>query len=126
MTETHLPWRILGRAWRPYALAVSLSVAVIAAAVFTRSAVGVYLDQWPGQVIGVMGVATVVLLWWGWWARSDFAMRLGLLWSTGVWTGVGTTLAYEGGAPVSTALAWCWVVASGGAWLLEAADRRGR
>lgn len=126
MTETHLPWRIFGRVWRPYALAVSFSVATIAIAVLTRSAVGVYLDQWPGQIVGVMAVVTVGMLWWGWWARSDRWMAHGLLWSAGVWAGVGTILAWEGSAPVSTALAWCWVLASGGAWLLEVADTRGR
>ena len=126
MTDTNLPWRIFGRLWRPYVLAVSLSVATITISVATGSAVGVYLDQWPGHVIGAMGAVTVVMLWWGFWARSDQWMARGLLWSAGVWAGVGTILAWEGGAPVSTALAWCWVIASGGAWLLEVADTRGR
>lgn len=126
MTGTELRRRIAGRAVRPYALAVSLATLVIAAATVTNVAVGKLLDGLPGNLIAAMAVATVAALWWGWWARSDRWMTHGLLWSAGVWAAVGTVLTWEGGAWVSAALAWCWVIASAGAWLLEADDGRGR
>lgn len=126
MSSTQLRRFILGRAVRPYAFAVSMATAVVSWAVLTDQAVGRRLDEWPGHLIGVMGIITVVLLWYGWWARSDVWMTRGLLWSTGVWAGVGTVLSIEGGAVVSGLLAWCWVVASAGAWLLEVDEFRRR
>ena len=47
-----LPWRFLGRAVRPYALAVSLACAVIFVSMLTESGVGNNLDG-IGLVIGV-------------------------------------------------------------------------
>lgn len=126
MTDTQLRRRIAGRAIRPYALAVSLATAVIAVAVLADQAVGRLLDDRPGTIVGLMAIATVVMLWWGWWTRSDRWMARGLLWSSGVWAGVATVLTVEGGAWVSACLAACWCLASGGAWLLEHEDVRGR
>lgn len=120
---TALARRLAGRAVRPYALAVSLATAVIAYAVATDVAVGVLLDRWPGHIIGVMAAATVVMLWGGWWGRSEAWLRRGLFWSAGVWAGVAMVLTIDGAAPVSAALAWCWMIASGGAWLLERSAR---
>lgn len=126
MTTTQFRRTLLNRAVRPYAFAVSLATAVVSYGILTDQAVGRQLDEWPGHLIGVMGLVTVVMLWYGWWARSDTWMTRGLLWSTGVWAGVGTVLSIEGGAWVSGLLAWCWVIASGGAWLLEVDDARRR
>lgn len=125
MTDTQLRRGLAGRTVRPYAFAVSLATLVIAYATVANVAVGDLLDGPPGDIIGAAAIATVAALWWGWWARSDRWMIRGLLWSTGVWTGVGVVLSAEGGAWVSALLAWCWVIASGGAWLLEKDDMRG-
>ena len=119
MTGGELGRRVVGRRVQPYAFAVSLATAVVSAAVLVDAAVGLLLDTWPGELLGVLGVGTVVCLWWGWWAQSEVWLRRGLLWSAGVWSGVGLVLAVEGGAWVSALLAWCWAVASAGAWLLE-------
>lgn len=124
--STFLRSRILGRVIRPYALTVSLATAVVTWAILTDRAVGKQLDYWPGHLIGVMGVITVLLLWGGWWSRNEGWMMHGLLLSTGVWAGVGTVLALEGAGIVSGLLAWCWVIASGGAWLLEVDEARRR
>lgn len=127
MTDTTLRRRIAGRAVRPYAFAVSLATWVVAVAILTDQAVGALLDDWPGEVLGVIAIGVVGMLWGGWWARSDVWMTRGLLWSSGVWAGVGTVLSVEGGSWVSASLAWCWAVASAGAWLLEHEDvERGR
>jgi len=126
MTDTTLRRRVAGRAIRPCALAVSLATAVIAYATAGNIAVGELLDDWPGHIISIMAIIAVVMLWGGWWGRSDTWMTRGLLWSAGVWAGVGTVLTIETGAWVSAALAWCWCVASGGAWLLEHEDVKRR
>ena len=122
-----LPWLVLDRAVRPYALAVSLATSVSVWSVSTDRAVGQLLDGWPGAVIAAYGVISVALLWAGFWARRDAWMRTGLLASAGYWAAVGAVIIMEPGVSlVSGWLAWCWVVASGGAWLLEQVDRRRR
>lgn len=122
MTSTHLPWRIFGRLIRPYAFAVSLATIVVIWSMVTDSAVGQLLDEAPGHVVGTAAALSVGLLVAGWWARSDKLMRAGLIQTTGVWASVGTVLALDIGAQPSMWLAWCWAVASGGAWLLETSD----
>ncbi len=122
MTDTDLPWRIFGRLIRPYALAVSLATLVIIWSMVTEAAVGQLLDQAPGHMVGTAAALAVALLWAGWWMRSDRLMRAGLIWTTGVWATVGTVLALDIGSQPSMWLAWCWAVASGGAWLLETTD----
>lgn len=122
-----LPWRILGRAVRPYAFAVSLATTVSIWSVSTDRAVGELLDGWPGAVIAAYGVVAVMLLWLGFWARRDRWMRWGLLASAGYWAAVGAVVMLEPGvALISAWLAWCWTAASGGAWLLEEIDVRRR
>ena len=46
-----LPWRVVGRAVRPYAFAVSLATSVSVWSVATDRAVGALLDGLPGAVI---------------------------------------------------------------------------
>lgn len=122
-----LPWRILRRQVRPYAFAVSLATTVSIWSVSTDRAVGQLLDGLPGAVIASYGVIAALLLWAGFWARRDGWMRAGLLASAGYWAAVGAVIMLEPGVSlVSGWLALCWVVASGGAWLLEQVDRRRR
>lgn len=120
-----LPWRFLRRQVRPYALAVSLACAVIVASMFTGSGVGKLLDQGLGKAIGAAALITVALLWAGWWSHSKSLMNHGLLLSTAVWAAIATVILIEGSSWPSGLLAIAWGVASGGAWLLEANDRRG-
>ena len=120
MSDTHLPWRLWGRKVRPYVLAVSLSTAVIAYACLTGIAVGRLLDGATGIIVGTVAVITVAALWWGWLAKSEAWMLRGLLWSAGVWAAITTILATDVGlVNVNTLLSAAWVIASGGAWLLE-------
>ena len=122
-----LPWRVVGRAVRPYAFAVSLATSVSVWSVATDRAVGALLDGLPGAVIAAYGVIAVALLWLGFWARRDHWMRWGLLASAGYWAAVGTVIILEPGvALVSGWLALCWMLASGGAWALEKIDARRR
>ena len=120
MSDTALPWSLWGRKVRPYALAVSLSTAVIAWACLAGIAVGKLLDGLAGTIVGVAAVVTVAALWAGWLTRSEVWMHRGLLWSAGVWAAIATILAIDVGLiNVNTLLAAAWVIASGGAWLLE-------
>lgn len=115
---------MLGRLLRPYALAVSLATAVITYACLHEIAVGALLSGPGGKIVALVGGISVGLLWVGWWVDRDRWMRWGLFLTTGVWTSVTTILAIDiGWWNVNPALAACWAIASGGAWLLEAVDR---
>lgn len=126
MSDTNLPWRIFGRAIRPYALAVSVATAVIAVACLQHVAVGKLLDGVAGDILGWVAALTAAALWVGWVAGSDRIMRAGLLWSAGVWGAVTTVLLVDGVVWVNWALAAPWVIASGGAWLIEQSANRER
>lgn len=122
-----LPWRIFGRLLRPYAFAVSLATSVLCYSIAAGVALGQLLNGGPGRVVAAWGGLAVVLLWWGWWARSERFMRWGLFWTTGVWAAATSIMVLDVGySPVSAMLAGCWVIASGGAWLLEVTDSRRR
>lgn len=124
MTDTNLPWLLWGRRIRPFALAAMLSTAIIAVGLFQHVLIGSWLDRVPGFVIGLCALAVVVLLMVGWLLRSEKAMVFGLFGATGVWAAVAVTLAAEGVNWVNWALAGCWAVASGGAYLLEVVNAR--
>ena len=126
MPDTSLPWRLFDRLVRPYAFAVSLATAVVMWSTVAGLAVGELLDATPGHIIAAAAAVSVALLWGGWWGRSEKLMRAGLLWTTGVWAAVGTILALDIGSQPSMWLAWCWALASGGAWILEVADNSPR
>ena len=118
-----LPRRVLGRALRPYSLAVSLATMVLAYAVLAGVAVGQSLDGPLGKAFGVAALVTAFWLVAGWWAQQDRWMVRGLLWSAALWFGVsGMILTEAGPLSVSGLLAGCWGVASGGAWLLEVSE----
>lgn len=118
-----LPWTVLHRAVKPYALAVSFACAIIVVAMFTESGVGRQLDAWPGKLIGAAAAVVTVLLWAGWWLQSKLLMDHGLALATAVWAAVATAVLLEGSSWPSGWLAIAWAVASGGAYLLESADK---
>ena len=120
MSDTHLRRRLWGRKVRPYALAVSIATGVIAWACLTGIAVGRLLHGATGIIVGTVAVITVAALWWGWLAKSEAWMLRGLLWAAGVWAAITAILTADVGLiNVNTLLSAAWVLASGGAWLLE-------
>jgi len=84
-----LPWRILRRTVKPYALAVSLSTFVVSYAIITGQAIGQLLNEFPGQLVGVAGFAAVMLLWVGWWCQRDDWMAHACLSPSGCGQGCG-------------------------------------
>lgn len=119
-----LPWRVLGRVVKPYALAVSFATFVVSWAILAGVAIGQLLDVWPGQLVGAGGFAAVLLLWAGWWAQRDDWMAAGLLVTVGVWSSLWAIVLLDTTwSNVSGWLAFAWALASGGAWLLEVSDK---
>lgn len=125
MTSTELSWHVWGRKIRPYAFAVSMASAVVAYAILVRhDDAGSHLESGSGLIVGWAALAAVLLLWWGWWAQSDRAMRAGLLITAGVFAARAAIVLMEGGpGTIATLLSVAWCVASGGAWLLERSAR---
>lgn len=125
MTSTELPWTVLGRKVRPYALAVSLASLIVAWAILVRhDDAGSHLESEPGVLVGWAALAACLLLWHGWWAQSDRTMRAGLLITAGVFAARAAIVFMEGGAgTIAALLSVVWCVASGGAWLLERSAR---
>lgn len=124
MTDNNLPWLIFGRKLRPFSFALSLATAVIGYGTLKGVAAGVGLDGNAGKTVGVAALIAVLMLVYGWWARSDKAMIRGLLLSTGVWASTTAFLALDIGiTALSTMSAACWCVAAGGAWLLEVSHK---
>ena len=125
MTSTELPWTVLGRKVRPYALAVSLASLIVAYAILVRhDDAGSHLESEPGVLVGWAALAACLLLWHGWWAQSDRTMRAGLLITAGVFAARAAIVFMEGGAgTIAALLSVVWCVASGGAWLLERSAR---
>lgn len=119
MAKTDLPWTFLGRRIKPFALAVAFATFVVSVAMTLNLAVGALLDGWQGDVVAIAGYTSVALLFWGWWGRSCQGLVNGLLVTTGVWATVTSIIAYETGFGVNTLLAFAWVIASGGSYLLE-------
>ena len=116
--------RFLKRASRPYALSTAIATGALTLALVLNSVVGNLLNTFPGDILAVMAAVTTALLASGWWFRKDSWMVHGLLWSAGVWGGAAVILTLEGISWLSATLAWCFVIGSGGAWLLEVEDRR--
>lgn len=120
-SRTHLPWLLFGRRARPYALAASLAAASLAGVILTRRTVwGDAGDVWS-VVVGIAAAVAAVLLWAGFWARSQLLMQHGLLLTAAVFAARGAYIALLGGSWATAVLSWCWTVASAGAYLLESA-----
>lgn len=126
MADTNLPWTFFGRKVRPYCFAVSLACAVVVfGLLYQQDDTGAVLDgTFFGFSIGALALAAVGFLWWGFWARSDRFMRVGLLFSAGLFAGRWIFLSLDGSFDKShSLLSLCWAIASAGAYLLESIHR---
>lgn len=118
--STDLSVRFLGRNVKPYAFAVSLSMFVLCWMMVNHLAVGEYLDGWQADVVSVLAGASAVWLSVGWWWQKQALLEWGLLMAAGGWMIVSASLAFEFGVLYhNTLLAFCWVIASVGSWVLE-------
>lgn len=133
MARTELRHSVWGRKVQPLALALAIATAVGAistvigittAFTIEGRVVEPYTDWlWVGWVLGGASGVTSVTLWVSWWVRSQRWMARGMLWAAGVFAGASVSLAAEG-LSFSALLAACWVIAAGGAYLLEVEDAR--
>lgn len=124
MTDTNLPWTVLGKQIKPFSFALSFTMIQLAWSVLSGSTIGVALDQ-AGPLVGTVAALSFVLLTMGFWIQSNKIMRWGLLLATGSWASAAAILWLDVGLTPSTLSASCWVLAAGGAWLLEASDPHG-
>lgn len=123
----HVRWHVAGRRVQPFSLAVTLSLLTLTWAFSANLAVGSMLDGLPGDILAALSLLAALLLGVGWWRQSAPMHAHGMLLGAGVWAGTSAILITDVGWTVSTALALCWLVACGGAWLIETdAHRAGR
>lgn len=124
MASTELPWLFLGRRVRPFALAAALATLYVSASLLIhRQDAGNALDDWtaPGLLVGGLAALSSVALFAGWWARGEKLMRFGLISAAGVF-GARAGFIFADTDDIFALSAWlstAWVVACGGAYLLE-------
>lgn len=122
MTErpgSDLPWIAFGRQVRPYSLAVSLASSNVAYLIVSgRSAWG-GLDMYSLVLAGA-AITGTVLLWVGFWARSLPALRHGLALTAAVFAARGAYIGVTSANWATASLSFCFAIASGGGYLLEA------
>lgn len=129
MASTELPWLFLCRRVRPFALAAALATLYVAASLLIhRQDSGDALDDWtaPGLLVGGLAALSSVALFAGWWARGEKLMRFGLISAAGVF-GARAGFIFADTDDIFALSAWlstAWVVACGGAYLLETSAPR--
>lgn len=117
----------MGRRLQPFALAVSLTMLVLTYAFARNVAIGDLLDDAPGDLLGSAAWISFVIMTAGWWTCDRRLLRGGILIAASVWAGVSTVLILDiGWLAVSTLLSFCWLIAAGGAWLLESESAEDR
>jgi hypothetical protein len=121
--RTELPWLLWGRHVRPYAFAVSLMMGMLGWYILAvGNDAGTLFDGRtpPALIAGVAATTSCALLWAGFWLQSGSAMKTGLLLSAGVMFARAVLVAGASGwMAQSVWFSLAWVVASGGAYLLE-------
>lgn len=118
--RTVLPWLLLGRHVRPYALAVSIASFLLGVNIVTGSTVwGNSADHWS-IAVAFAGFLASVLLWVGFWMMHPTWLAHGLLLSAAAFAARGAYIGLVGDNWLTAALSFSWTIASGGAYLLEA------
>jgi hypothetical protein len=115
-------YTFMGRPIKPLALALSLSMATI----FWFNIVaneGILVETLAGDVVGYAAGASSLLLFIGWWVKSQLMAEVGLLMSAGVWVSRAALILILGDwNTASFFFSASWVIAAVGAYLLEALD----
>lgn len=112
----------LGRPIKPLAFAIMLSVATV----FWFNIVlngDILVDTFWGDIVGVAAGASCVLLFAGWWARSQRLAEYGLVLASGTWMArLFTVIFLQGWGFYGVYLSIAWTLACVGAYLLETFD----
>ena len=120
--STSLTYKICGRLIRPYALALTASLLSLWLVSVAHVEALPQMHSGHGHALGWFAFAVAGVLIAGWVAHDDRIMRLGLLLSTSVWGVVAfVSSVVVGPLSIFALISGCWVLASGGAWLLERA-----
>ncbi len=118
--STSLGVTFFGKKIKPYAFAVSMTMFILVGMMIQNVAVGELLDGWHGDMVAVVAGASGVLLTVGWWFQVQRLLEWGLLLAAGAWMTVAAIIGFESGVWYhNTWLAFSWVVAGLGSWVLE-------
>lgn len=119
-----LPYTVFGRPLKPLALAATVTMIVIV--VINMLDIGIARSAAWGDAVAGAAAAAGVALAIGWWRRSQGWAEAGLLLASGVWTArcvFGVVTDPDG---YGWAMSGAWVIALGGAYLLERVESLGR
>jgi hypothetical protein len=117
----------LGRPIKPLAFAIAMSMATL----FWYNIVlntGAFHAGIIGDLVGAVAGASCVLLFAGWWVRSESVEQLGLLFATGVWITRTFFIGFlDGFSEIGVWLSACWALVVAATYFLEVTrnDRRG-
>lgn len=118
--STYLSVTFFGKKIKPYAAAVSMTMFILLGMMMQNVAVGQMLDGWYGDFVAFVAGLSGVLLTVGWWWQRQRLLEWGLLLSAGAWMTVASIIGFELGVLYhNTWLAFSWVIASLGSWVLE-------
>lgn len=119
-------YQFLGRPIKPLALAIALSMATI----FWFNIVeqtGILVPTVAGNIVGYCAGASAVLLFGGWWAKSQVLAETGMLIASGVWISRAVFIGMlEEWYSYSFFFSVAWAMASVGSYLLESFDPQNR
>lgn len=118
-----LSWRFFNRPFKPVALGISIIMIVLCISGIANT--GLLTTTIWGDIVSVLSGATALLLFVGWYTRSQRLAEIGLLSSTFVFVVVFSFLLLT----VSTTQTSIWIslgytVVAGGSYLLEKEDPR--
>lgn len=118
-----LSWRFFNRPFKPVALGISIIMIVLCISGIANT--GLLTTTIWGDIVSVLSGATALLLFVGWYTRSQRLAEIGLLSSTFVFVTVFSFLLLT----VSTTQTSIWIslgytVVAGGSYLLEKEDQR--
>lgn len=116
-------WR--GRAIKPYALSLFLSMIVLTFINILN--IGVFSDNVLGDVIAIIAGGTATLFLSAWVFNNRSLLEIGLLFAAGVWMTRATfDLFVNGYTEFGIYLSLCWVIGAAGSYLMERRDWRER
>ena len=119
-------YQFLGRPIKPLALAIALSMATIFWFNIVEST-GILVPTVAGNIVGYCAGASAVLLFAGWWARSQALAETGMLLAAGVWISRTVFIGLlEEWYSYSFFFSVAWSLASVGSYLLESFDPENR
>lgn len=123
MPPMNLRWTVLGRPVKPVAFTLMMTMLVLTVA--NLAGVGILGLHSMANFLAGVAVSTGVILFLGWWMRSQGLAEAGLLAASFVWTGRFWLALFLTDEPLIQEGTWfslLWALVAAGSYLLERTD----